>query len=289
LVAQAVEKIIKLSSLPIIVIEAIKLLESDIKNRCDVIWEVTAYPEEIYQRISETRNISRAHIDERLSQQNFDRIDRSLIDLTISNHSDIKTLWEILTSIWEDLARSSKSFCSALNKTNKQLDPFQGYLLPKNSNLEDKAINEINQRGLVFLPLNNLDPNSIFLFGESSDPYKLKEKIFFYSLWRSVEKSGKIQNYIINIDNFRASAAASLHLFDPEWFIKNVGLIQDFLYLHLCERVYFPFNKDTQQLGEEMDFGKTNDHDLSNVDLSPLGYNLLSKQLRPPLDLFREQ
>ena len=96
LVTRAVERIIKLSPLPIIVIEAIKLLESGLKNRCDVIWEVTAHPDEVYQRISKTRDISRAHIEERLSNQNFEKIDRSLIDLTISNHGDIKALWDSL-------------------------------------------------------------------------------------------------------------------------------------------------------------------------------------------------
>jgi len=289
LVAIAFKRIVKLSSIPIIVVEAIKLLESDLKNNCDVIWEVTARPEEIYQRISKTRDISRAHIDERLSHQNFERIDRSSIDLTISNHGDIKALWDSLTLIWDDLARNSKPFCSALINANELLLPFHDHLIPKNSDLEDKAINEINQRGLIFLPVKNLDLNSAFFLAESSDPFQFKEKLFFFLFWRSVEKSGIIQNYIIDIDNFCASAAASLHLFDPENFIKNVGLIQEFLYLHLCERIYIPFNKDTQQLGEEMGFGKTNDLDLSKVDLSPLGYNLLSKQLRPPLELFREQ
>ena len=289
LVTQAGERIIKLSPLPVIVIEAIKLLESDLKKHCDVIWEVTAHPEDIYQRLIKTRDISRAHIDDRLNHQNFEKVERSLIDLTISNHGDIKALWENLTSIWEDLVKSSVSFCSAFNKTSELLQPFQDHLIQKNSDLEVKAIHEINRRGLVFLPVRNLDLNSAFFLGESSDPQKLKEKIFLYSLWRSVENSGKLQYYMTDIDNFTSSAAASLHLFDPKDFIMSVDLIQEFLRLHLCERVYFPFNKDTQPFAEKMGFGKTNAIDLANVELSPLGYNLLSKQLRPPLDLFREQ
>ena len=110
-----------------------------------------------------------------------------------------------------------------------------------------------------------------------------------YSLWGSAEKSGKIQYFVIDIDNFTSSASASLQKFDPGVFIKSIGLIQEFLNLHLCERIYFPFNKDTQPFGEEMGFGKTTSLDLPNIELSPLGYNLLSKQLRPSLDLFREQ
>jgi dephospho-CoA kinase len=213
LVAQAVERIIKLSPLPIIVIEAIKLLESDLKKHCDVIWEVSAHPEDIYQRLNKTRDISRAQIDERLSHQNFEKTDRSLIDLTIPNHGDIKALWDNLTSIWDDLAKSSVSFCSALNITSELLQPFQDHLLQKNSDLEVKAINEINRRGLVFLPVRNLDLNSAFFLGKSSDPTQLKEKIFLFSLWRYAEKSKKLQYYVIDIDNFSSSAAASLYLF----------------------------------------------------------------------------
>ena len=50
---------IDLSPLPIIVIEAIKLLESDLKKQCDVIWEVTLIVEDIYQRLGKTRGMSR--------------------------------------------------------------------------------------------------------------------------------------------------------------------------------------------------------------------------------------
>ncbi len=289
LVTQAVEKIVNLSPLPIIVVEAIKLLKSDLKKRCDVIWEVTAHPEEIYQRISKTRNMSRADIDERLSHQNFEKIDRSLINMTITNHGDIKALWYSLTSNWEDLSNNSLLFCSAVNKNRELFHPFQNHLINKYSEPEREAIENINRRGLVFLPVRNLDLNQEFSLQESSDPCHLKEKLFSFSLWKSIEKHREIQYYIIDIDNFSSSAAASLQLFDPEGFIKNLALIQDFLSLHLCERVYFPFNKDTLQIGIKMGFGKPDETDLTNVDLSPLGYNLLSKQLRTPLDLFREQ
>ena len=288
LVTQAVERIIKLSPLPIIVIEAIKLLESDLKKHCDIIWEVTSHPEDIYQRIGKSRSMSRTHIDERLSHQDFEDIDRSLINLTISNTSDIKTLWTNLSSIWDDLAKSSVPFHLVINQTTDLLQPFQNHLIHKNSTLEFKAINEINQRGLVFLPVRNLGIDGSFFLGENSDTEILKEKIFLYTLWKSVEKSGKTQYFVTDIDNFSSSAAASLHHFDPGDFIKSIGRIQDYLNLHLCERIYFPFNRDTLPLGEEMGYIKSNALNQTNVELTPLGYNLLSKQLRPPLDLFRE-
>lgn len=288
LVTRAVERIIKSSPLPVIVVEAIKLLESDLEKHCDIIWEVTAHQEDIYKRISKTRDMSRTLIDERLSHQDFEKIDRSLIDLTIPNLGDIKALWTNLSAVWDDLAKSSVSFRTAYTKTSDLLQPFQNYLIQKNSALQVNAIKEINRRGLVFLPVRNLVLDGAFFLGENSDSGQLKEKIYLFSLWRSVEKSGKTQYFIFDIDNFSSSAAASLHQFDPGEFIKNIELIQEFLNLHLCERLYFPFNRDTIPYSEEMGFRKTNAITQTNTELSPLGYNLLSKQLRRPLDLFRE-
>ena len=239
LVTRAVERIIILSPLPIIVIEAIKLLESDLKKHCDVIWEVTAHPESIYKRISKTRNMSRAHIEERLNHQNFEKIDRSSIDLTISNQGDIKTLWTNLSVIWNDLADNSVSFRPAFNKTCELLRPFQNYLIQNNSTLQTKAINAINRRGLVFLPVRNLDLDGAFFMGENSDPGQLKEIIFFYSLWRSIEKSRKIQYFMIDIDNFFSSAAASLKQFDPSELIKSSRAYTRFFTSSFVRKILF--------------------------------------------------
>ena len=45
-----------------------------------------------------------------LAHQNFEKIDRSLIDLTISNQGDIKALWTNLSAIWDDLANKFSFF-----------------------------------------------------------------------------------------------------------------------------------------------------------------------------------
>jgi hypothetical protein len=124
---------------------------------------------------------------------------------------------------------------------------------------------------------------------ENSKPAYLKENIINFFLWQTVEKNGKAQYYISDIDNFSASVAANLQQFDFEDFIKSIGHLQEFFSLHLCEKVYFPFNSDTLPLCEELGFGKTDSGSPKDIELSPLGYNLLYKQLRPPLDLFSEK
>ncbi len=288
LVTQAVKRIIQLSPLPIIVVEAIKLLDSDLKKHCNVIWEVSAHPEEIHKRLSKTRGMSQAQITERLSHQNFEKKDRSLIDLTILNEGDINTLWTNLSAFWDELAKNSDSFRPAIDQTNKLLLPFHDYLIQKNSPLEVEAIEAVNQKGLVFLPVRNLDLHNKYFRGENSDFFQVNKNIFLYSLWRSAGKGKMVQFYLLDIENFSASTSVSLHQFDPKDFVQSLSYIQEFLSLHLCERLYFPFNYINESYGKEMGFKQIDDITISGIELSPLGYNLLYKQLRSPLALFRE-
>jgi dephospho-CoA kinase len=288
-VTQAIKRVIDLSPLPIIVIEAIKLLESDLHKQCDVIWEVASQPDDIYERLRKTRGMSRRNVDERLSHQLFLKFDRSLIDLTISNQGNIKTLWANVSALWDDLATNSDAFRPALSKTRELMQPFQKHLIQQNSALQEQAVMEINKRDLFFMPVKNLGFKNSFYFGENSDLARLKDNFIQYFLWRSAEEIGKTLYLISDIDNFSSTAAACIDMFDTDEFIKTFGILQDFLHLHLCEKLYFPFNKDTASLSEAMGFGQPNTSDLLEVELSPLGYNLLCKQLRPPLELFREK
>ncbi len=55
LVITAAENLIRRSPLPIIVIEAIKLLESDLVDLCDSIWVVDAKEEIVFERLASER------------------------------------------------------------------------------------------------------------------------------------------------------------------------------------------------------------------------------------------
>lgn len=59
LVSQAIDIMVKRANQKVIVIEAIKLLESDLRNVCDVIWTVNAPQELQIRRLMDKRGMSR--------------------------------------------------------------------------------------------------------------------------------------------------------------------------------------------------------------------------------------
>ena len=289
LVIEAIERVTRLSPLPIIVIEAIKLLQSELYKQCDIIWEVTSHPEDIYWRLSRSRGMSQAHVDERLSHQYLQKSDKSLIETTILNQADIKTLWKNVSAIWDDLALKSVFFRHALSETIRLMQPFQENLIRQYSDRHAQTLTEINKRGMFFVPVKNLGCMDSFFDGESFDPVNLKNNSMPFLFWSSEENLEKALLFISDIDNFSATAAACTDRFEKDEFIRLFGIMQGYLHLHLCEILYFPFNNNTAPLSEALGFGQSNASDLSESGLSTLGYNLLYKKLRPPLDLFREK
>jgi len=289
LVIRAIKLIIDQSPLPIIVIEAIKLLESDLYKHCNVIWEVTAHPEDIYERLSKTRGMNRASVDERLGHQYFQKIDAPLIDTTILNQGNINDLWVNVSARWDELSIKSVTFGTAIKLTRELMEPFQNFLIQQDSAFQVQAITEINKRGLLFLPVRNLDSGNLQNLEKDYYPSCLKENPYQYFLWKLEGKTGKMLYLISDIDNFTSTSAASVNQFDPDEFIKLIGIVQDFSRIHMCEKLFFPFNKDSAPICDALGFDKSSSHTLPGTNLSPLGYNLLYKQLRPPLELFREK
>jgi dephospho-CoA kinase len=67
LVSEAVDVLVR-SKQPVIVVEAIKLLEGELAKRCDSIW-VTYAPPRAGERFMQQRNMSREEAQQRVSAQ----------------------------------------------------------------------------------------------------------------------------------------------------------------------------------------------------------------------------
>ncbi|MDP2965822.1 MAG: dephospho-CoA kinase [Pelolinea sp.] len=288
LVTQAVNQVIDLSPLPIIVVEAIKLFETDLKERCDVVWAVSSPAADIYQRLSETRGMDRTHVDERFGNQSNQIIDETQVDTTILNQGNISDLWAVISARWDDLLEKSRCFSAAFTRTGELIKPFQKHLIQPGDAIQAQAISEINKNGLFFLSAKNLNAKNLQSSAADFDPSCLEKASYQYFLWGSEDTPENILYLISDMDNFTATATVSASQFDMEQFIKIISMAQDFSRLHMCEKFFFPFNKESTPLSDELGFYKYFDVTLPTAELSPLGYNLLCKQLRPPLDLFRE-
>ena len=103
LVRQATEMLIKRASQPVIVIEAIKLLEGDLRKACDSIW-VTNAPEVIQvERLMRKRGFSMEQAQERIHSQSPQSAKVSMANMVITNTGSYDDLWKQVSEAWKEI------------------------------------------------------------------------------------------------------------------------------------------------------------------------------------------
>ena len=107
LASTATRHIIEQSPLPVVVIEAIKLLESDLAEQCQQIWVVETDERSQYERLQRTRGMSRADIRARLAQQTPTAQMKEQADVVIDNSGSIAAAWEQVRTAWKTLPQPS--------------------------------------------------------------------------------------------------------------------------------------------------------------------------------------
>ena len=107
LASTATRHIIEQSPLPVVVIEAIKLLESDLAEQCQQIWVVETDERSQYERLQRTRGMSRADIRARLAQQTPTAQMKEQADVVIDNSGSIAAAWEQVRTAWKALPQPS--------------------------------------------------------------------------------------------------------------------------------------------------------------------------------------
>jgi len=104
LVSQAVDILIRRSSQRVIVIEAIKLLESDLRLSCDTLWTVHV-PEEIQVgRLMDKRGMSRQEASQRIRFQSAQQQKVSAAAVVIQNNGSFKETWKNVLAQWKKIS-----------------------------------------------------------------------------------------------------------------------------------------------------------------------------------------
>jgi dephospho-CoA kinase len=101
LIRQAVDVLVKRASQPVVVIEAIKLLEGDLRTVCDSIW-VTYAPQVVQiERLTRKRKISREEALQRINAQapQNEKIDAA--NIVIRNIGSYDDLWNHVSEAWK--------------------------------------------------------------------------------------------------------------------------------------------------------------------------------------------
>ena len=109
LVRQASEILLKRAAQPVVVIEAIKLLESDLRLMCDSIW-VTNAPQEVQiERLIRKRNFTREHALERINMQSAQSAKVALANIVITNTGSYDDLWKQVSAAWRGTIPSANA------------------------------------------------------------------------------------------------------------------------------------------------------------------------------------
>ncbi len=100
-VMQAVDLLIRRASQPVVVIEAIKLLESDLRKECDSVW-VTDAPQDVQvERLIRKRGLSREDALQRVQVQNPQTEKLAAASIIIKNTGSYDDLWKQVVEGWK--------------------------------------------------------------------------------------------------------------------------------------------------------------------------------------------
>ncbi len=102
LVRQAVDHLVRKSHHRVIVIEAIKLLESPLRQACDVIWVVTAGEATQLRRLQQG-GMDAAQAKQRMAAQSSQATKAAAADTVIENSGSIMETWEQVKRAWKKL------------------------------------------------------------------------------------------------------------------------------------------------------------------------------------------
>jgi dephospho-CoA kinase len=104
LVERAVDVMIKRAGQPVIVLEAIKLLEGNLAAGCDAIW-VTYAPESIQKaRLIQRRNLSEMDALQRIHSQPAQEVKTAAANVVIQNSGSFEDTWKQVVAAWKGIS-----------------------------------------------------------------------------------------------------------------------------------------------------------------------------------------
>jgi len=108
LVGQAVDLLVRRSRQKVIVLEAIKLLESGLRSQCDSIW-VTYAPQSLQiNRLMKKRHLSEAVARQRIAAQSPQELKVGAADVVIRNDSNFEDTWQQVLAAWQKIFPAAK-------------------------------------------------------------------------------------------------------------------------------------------------------------------------------------
>jgi dephospho-CoA kinase len=102
LVRQAIDILVRRSKQNVIVIEAIKLLESPLRQACDTIWVTIAPPEAQVGRLVQKRGLAEEAARQRMSSQSSQEEKVRAAKVIIRNDGSFENTWKQVCAAWQE-------------------------------------------------------------------------------------------------------------------------------------------------------------------------------------------
>jgi dephospho-CoA kinase len=105
-VYKAINTLVSRAKQPIVVIEAIKLLEGDLVNAVDAVWVVDAKPENQYRRLISKRKMSETDAKQRILSQPKQSEKLMQANLVIDNNGNVEETWKQVQKGWDTIRQT---------------------------------------------------------------------------------------------------------------------------------------------------------------------------------------
>ncbi|NOQ40352.1 MAG: dephospho-CoA kinase [Anaerolineales bacterium] len=122
LVRQALDVLVKKSSHRVIVIEAIKLLESEMNSLCDQVWVTMAPPDLQLERLIDKRNLTKQEAEDRINAQLPVTAILTKADVVIENNGSFEKTWKQVYDAWQIITQEKPDFKPLPSKSYGKLD-----------------------------------------------------------------------------------------------------------------------------------------------------------------------
>jgi dephospho-CoA kinase len=116
-VTARVDELIRQATEPVVVVEAIKLIEAGWHRTCDALWVVTCPKEQQLERLMRMRKLNREEALLRIEAQPPQENKVALADVVIDNSGNLKEMREQVEREWERLGVQGSSFAEGLGRS----------------------------------------------------------------------------------------------------------------------------------------------------------------------------
>jgi len=106
IISQAINTLVKRAKQRVVVIEAIKLLEGDLKGAVDGVWVVDAKPQNQYSRLINRRKMAEEDAKQRILAQNTQGEKLKQADVVINNDGNFEDTWKQVQTAWNKIGKS---------------------------------------------------------------------------------------------------------------------------------------------------------------------------------------